>query len=127
MSKHRIFKESEKSLESQLKVSNKTIVHNVFAVPVLTPTMRGILDWSKEEVQQVDIKTRKAMAMTGSLHKRSDIGRLYTARKQGGRGLTSVEDIFTHTQNNNDRKSFLEKVYEHEQLRLFRVANEFKE
>ena len=43
---------------SQLNASNKTTAHNVFAVPVLTPTI-GILDWSKEEVQQLDIKTRK--------------------------------------------------------------------
>ena len=119
---------------SQLNASNKTIAHNVFAVPVLTPTI-GILDWSKEEVQQLDIKTRKTMAMAGSLHKRSDIERLYTPRKQGGRGLTSVEDIFTsrtvslatHIENNKDRNPFLQKVYEHEQLRLFRVANEFKQ
>ena len=120
---------------SQLNASNKTIAHNVFAVPVLTPTI-GILDWSKEEVQQLDIKTRKTMAMAGSLHKRSDVERLYTPRKQGGRGLTSVEDIFTsrtvslatHIENNKDRNPFLQKVCEHElQLRLFRVANEFKQ
>ena len=118
---------------SQLNAPNKTTAQNVFAVPVLTPTI-GILDWSKEEVQQLDIKTRKTMAMAGSLHKRSDVERLYTPRKQGGRGLTSVEDIFTsrtvslatHIGNNKDQNPFLQKVYEHEQLRLFRVANEFK-
>ena len=122
----RIFKESEKSTEylrrvrkvwnSQLNASNKTIAHNVFAVPVLTPTT-GILDWSKEEVQQLDIKTRKTMAMAGCLHKRSDVERLYTPRKQGGRGLTSVEDIFTsrtvslatHIENNKDQNPFLQK------------------
>ena len=56
-------------------------------------------------------------------------------RKQGGKGLTSIEDIFTsrtvslatHIENNKDRNPILQKVYEHEQLRLFRVANEFKE
>ena len=102
---------------SQLNASNKTIAHNVFAVPVLTPTI-GILDWSKEEVQQLDIKTRKTMAMAGCLHKRSDVERLYTPRKQGGRGLTSVEDIFTsrtvslvtHIENNKDQNPFLQKV-----------------
>ena len=119
---------------SQLNALNKTIAHNVFAVPVLTPNI-AILDWSKEEVQQLDIKIRKTMAMAGSVHKRSDVERHYTPRKQGGRGLTSVEDIFTsrtislatHIENNKDRNPFLQKVYEHEQLRLFRVANEFKQ
>ena len=93
------------------------------------------MDWSKEEVQQLDIKTRKTMAMAGRLHKRRDVERLYMPRKQGGRGLTSIEDIFTsrtvslatHIENNKDRNPFLHKVYEHEQLRLFRVANEFKQ
>ena len=74
------------------------------------------------------------MAMAGSLHKRIDVEMLYTPRKLGGRGLTSVEDIFTsrtvslatHIANKKDRNPFLQKVYEHEQLRLFRVANEFK-
>ena len=75
------------------------------------------------------------MAMAGSLHKRSDVEKLYTPRKQRGRGLTSVEDIFTsrtvslatYIENNKDRNPFLQKVYEHEQLRLLRVANEFKQ
>ena len=67
---------------SQLNTLNKTIVHNVFAVPVLTSTI-GIIDWCEEEV---DIKTRKTMAMAGSLHERSDVERLYTLRKQGGQG-----------------------------------------
>ena len=71
---------------SQLNASNKTIAHNVFAVPVLTSTI-GILDWSKKEVQQLDIKIIKAMAMAGSLHKRSDVERLYTPENKEGEAL----------------------------------------
>ena len=43
---------------SQLNASNKAIAHNVFAAPVLTPTI-GILDWSREEVQQLTSKQGK--------------------------------------------------------------------
>ena len=71
---------------SQLNASNKTIAHNIFAVPVLTPTI-GILDWSKEEGQLLDIKTRKAMAMAGSLHKRSDKERLSSPENKEGEAL----------------------------------------
>ena len=51
----------------------------------------GVLDWTKEELKSIDIKTRKLMAMNGSLHPRGNVGRLYLARKEGGRGLISCE------------------------------------
>ena len=34
------------------------------------------------------------MTMNGSLHPRSDTDRLYIPRKEGGRGLLSIEDTF---------------------------------
>ena len=36
-------------------------------------------------------KSRKTMTMYGELHPKSDIDRLYVKRKEGGRGLISVE------------------------------------
>ena len=75
---------------------NKTTTHNTFAVPVISYTI-GILDWTKKEIQDLDITTRKYFAMNGSFHKASDINRLYTERKRGGRGgrgLLNLEDIF---------------------------------
>ena len=52
----------------------------------------GVLDWTKEELKSIDIKTRKLMTMNGSLHPRGNVGRLYLARKEGGRGLISCEE-----------------------------------
>ena len=46
----------------------------------------------KEELKSIDIKTRKLMTMNGSLHPRGNVGRLYLARKEGGRGLISCEE-----------------------------------
>ena len=41
----------------------------------------GILDWTCKEIDQIDIKTRKALAMSGSFHPNSDADRLYFCRK----------------------------------------------
>ena len=51
----------------------------------------GVLDWTKEELKSIDSKTRKLMTMNGSLHPKGNVGRLYLARKEGGKGLISCE------------------------------------
>ena len=45
----------------------------------------GVLDWRKEELKSIDIKTRKLMTMNDNLHPRGKVGRLYYARKEGGK------------------------------------------
>ena len=40
----------------------------------------------------MDQRTRKLMTMHKVLHSRDDVDRLYVSRKQGGRGLASIED-----------------------------------
>ena len=37
-------------------------------------------------------RTRKQMSMYKPLHPRDDVDRLYVSRKEGGRGLDSIED-----------------------------------
>ena len=69
------------------------MAHNTLAVPVITP-MFGILDWTKQEITSLDIATRKILAYTGSLCKWNDVDRLYATWKNGGRGLTSIDDAF---------------------------------
>ena len=51
-----------------------------------------MLDWTKGELKSIDVKTRKLMTMNGSLHRRGNVGRLYLAKKEGGRGLISCEE-----------------------------------
>ena len=63
-------------------------------MPVITYTA-GIIDWTKEELRELDTKTRKRMTIYKALHPRADIDRLYIPRKKGGRGLLSVEDMVT--------------------------------
>ena len=40
----------------------------------------------------MDRKTRKLFTIYGALHPKSDVGRSYIPRKEGGRGLISIED-----------------------------------
>ena len=40
----------------------------------------------------MDQRTRKLMAMHKALHLRDDVDRLYVPRKEGGRGLASIEE-----------------------------------
>ena len=40
----------------------------------------------------MDQRTRKLLTMHKALHPRDDVDRLYVSRKEGGRGLASIED-----------------------------------
>ena len=42
----------------------------------------------------MDQRTRKLMTMHKALHSKDDVDRLYISSKEGGRGLTSIEDSF---------------------------------
>ena len=64
---------------------------NAWAVGVVRYSA-GILDWTKEELQWMDIRTRKVLTMNGVLHRHGSVGRLYMKRKEGDRWLISVED-----------------------------------
>ena len=50
------------------------------------------LKWTRDELKQMDQRTRKPMTMHKALHPRDDVNRLYVSRKEGGRGLASIED-----------------------------------
>ena len=50
------------------------------------------LKWTRDELKQMDRRTRKLMTMNKVLHPRDDVNRLYVSRKEDGRGLTSTEE-----------------------------------
>ena len=70
LNKDRVAKEYKKSVRklwnSELNRQNKVTSHNTFAVPIITPTV-GILEWTKKEIEDLDIMTRKTITMTGGL------------------------------------------------------------
>ena len=122
-------KRIRKIWSSELYSNNKVTVHNMFAIPVLTPTF-GIIKWTKDELEQMDVKTRKILSCNGSFHVNSDIDRLYTKRDKGGRGLNSIADVYiariilisSHLFKN--LPPYLNLVLNHEQPTLVRPANE---
>ena len=136
--KNRVTSEYKKRVRkiwsSELDNINKVQAHNTFAVPVLTPTIR-VLPWTKKEIKGLDILTRKQMSMQGSFHVSSDINRLYTRRNEGGRGLTSIEEMYKrrttgmaeHLEEAQKDNSMSKLVRQHEQKYIVRLAKEFKE
>ena len=79
LNKQRVMEEYLKRVRkiwnSELYSRNKVLAHNIFAIPVLSPTF-GILDWPKQELENLDIETRKILTASGSFHINSYIDRL---------------------------------------------------
>ena len=77
-------------MKSHLNDKNKIKAANTWAVSLIR-YRAGTIKWNKEELQELDRKSRKIMTMNKELHPRSDIARIYVPRKKGGRGLISCE------------------------------------
>ena len=75
---------------SKLSAYGKHIAQNVFTMPVLTPTF-GMICWTIQEIESLDITTRKMLHMTRNFHQNSDIDRLYLWKKLSGKGLKSIK------------------------------------
>ena len=135
LNKNRVTSEYNKRVRkiwsSELNNINKVQAHNTFAVPVLTPKI-GVLPLTKKEIKDL---TRKQMSMQGSFHISSDVNRLYARRNEGGRGLTSIEEMYKrrttgiaeHLEEAQKDNSMLKLVRQHEQKHIMRLAKEFKE
>ena len=80
-----------KVLQSKLNGGNMIKAINAWAVSLLRHSA-PFVNWTKEEVREMDRMTRKTMTMNGALHPRDSVCRLYLPSKQGGRGLIGVED-----------------------------------
>ena len=50
------------------------------------------LKWTRQELKQIDQKTRKLMTTNRVLHPRNNVDRLYVSKKEGGRRLARIED-----------------------------------
>ena len=125
------FRRVRKIWATELYSHNKVMAYNTFAVPVLVPTF-GILDWTKNDVENIDIRTRKMLTHGGNFHRNSSVDRLYSPREEGGRGLSSIVDIFVtrivsiaeHLKERSTTHKYLQQVLRHEQERLIRLGRE---
>ena len=101
-----------------------------YAIPVTIPTF-GILQWTKEEIEKIDVKTLKIPCLNGSFHVNSDVDRLYSHRNSGGRGLNNISDLYIsriisisrHLKEQANQNEFMSMVLDHEEEALVRVAD----
>ena len=86
------YKQVRKILETKLNGGNIITEINTWAISLLRYSA-AFLDWARAEFEQMDRRTRKFMTMHRALNPKSDVARIYLSRKEGGRGVISVEDI----------------------------------
>ena len=89
--KKEYLRRTRKLLKTKLSSRNLTKGINTSAVHLVRYS-GPFLKWTREELTQMDQRTRKLMTMNKALHPIDDIDRLYVSRKEGGRGLASIED-----------------------------------
>ena len=89
--KHECFSRIKAILKSKLNDGNIVKAINMWAVSVVRYS-GGIVDWTKEELENMDRKTRKLMTINKALRPRTCVARFYIPRKMGGRGMQSVEE-----------------------------------
>ena len=82
---------TKKLLETKLNGRNLSKGINTWAAPLVRYS-GSFLKWTRDELRQMDQSTRKLMTIHKALHPRDDVDRLYVPRKEGGRGLASIED-----------------------------------
>ena len=80
-----------KLLETKLWSRNLIKGMNSWAV-LLIRYSGPFLKWTREELKQMDQRTRKLMPMKKVLRPRDDVYRLYVSRKEGRRGLECIKD-----------------------------------
>ena len=88
------FRRVKKILKSKLNGGNTIKAVNSRAVSIIRYGA-GIVDWTKEELQEMDRKTIKLLTTNRALHPQADVDRLYLKRSEGGRGMIGVEDCVT--------------------------------
>ena len=98
---------------------------NALVTLVLIPTF-GLLNQTINEIDQIDIKTRKVLCMTGNFHRNSDINHLYLHRKNGGSGLKYMKTTYEarivavrhHLLSQRNQNKYLAYAINHEENKL---------
>ena len=77
----------------ETKLNSRNLIKGINTWAVLIARYSGpFLKWTRDEFKQMDQRTRKLMTRHKALHSRDDVNRRYVSRKEGGRGLASIED-----------------------------------
>ncbi|KAF2898817.1 hypothetical protein ILUMI_07360 [Ignelater luminosus] len=78
-----------KVLKSELNSRSKMLAIGEIAVPVLQYSF-GVVNWKIKKLENIDRQTRKMLTTYKMHHPKADVDRLYTSRKDGGRGLMQI-------------------------------------
>ena len=88
--KKQYLRRTRKLLETKLSVRNPIKGINTWAVS-LVRYLGLLLKWTREELKQMSQRIRKLMAMHKALHSRDIPDEIDWSRKEGGRGLASID------------------------------------
>ena len=86
----------QKNQENQKATQDKTMLQklikgiDIWALS-LVRHLGLFLKWTREELKQIDQRTKKLITMHKELHPRDDVDRLHVSRKEGGK-LASIEN-----------------------------------
>ena len=105
------------------------IAHNTFAIPVLMDTVE-IIDWTTQEIKEIDVRTRKQLTTTGNFYSNGDVDKLYLPKSQRGWGLKMVARMFEsrviavgqYLTINSNRSNIIKFVYEQEQQNIIHCS-----
>ena len=84
------------TLNCELNAINKIEAINTVAIPVPTYCF-NIINWTAQDVKNLDRITRKLFAKERMHHPKSDVDRMYLPRSSGGRGLMQIETTYKTT------------------------------
>ena len=80
----------------ETKICRRNLIKGIHTWAVPHVRYSGLFfKWTKEELKQMNQRTRKLMTMHKALDPRDYIYRLYTSRKEGGRGFPRLKTALT--------------------------------
>lgn len=122
----------KKTLCPKLNAGNVIKIINSWAVSLLSYS-GGIVNWTKSGLAELDRKTRKLLTIHGALHPRSNVTRLYLPRREGERGLISVEGTINIEERNSDvyisqsQECLLKAAWKRKNVDEIQTPKEYKE
>ena len=122
----------KKTLSCKLNAGNVIKAINSWAVSLLRYS-GGIVNWTKSELAELDRTTRNLLNIHDALHPRSNVSRLCLPRREGGRGLISVEDAINIEERNinvyvcQSQERLLKAAWKRKNVNEIETPKEYKE
>ena len=98
--KKEYLRRTRKLLETKRYCKNLVKGINTWPVP-LVRYLGPFLKWTREELKQMDQRTRKLMTMHKALYPIDDVDRLYVSRKEEEEDLPALKTALTHRYNDS--------------------------